>query len=253
MKYRSISTLLLLVFLASCRAPLAMNRVETGKNISLTQDLPEDQNFLQIIAPYKKELESIMNTKISYTDTDLNKQGDNSNLGNLLADFVYEGANEWAAQNKMPEVDGAVINIGGIRTSIGVGDILTKHIYQVMPFENEVVIVKLTGEQMQGLFDYYLSTQKNNPVSHLLIETERGQTLTHMLINGKPADKTKTYHIATSDYLALGGDSMNFFSKGEMTATGIKMRDLFLEKFKANPVIKAPSDLRLIFKNKPNK
>src|SRR5690606_30305609 len=102
MKYRSIGALLLLVFLASCRAPLAMNRVETGKNISLTQDLPEDQNFLQIIAPYKKELESIMNTKISYTDTDLNKQGDNSNLGNLLADFVYEGANEWAAQNKMP-------------------------------------------------------------------------------------------------------------------------------------------------------
>ena len=36
-----------------------------------------------------------MNSKISYTSVDLNKSGDNSNLGNLLADFTYEGTEEW--------------------------------------------------------------------------------------------------------------------------------------------------------------
>ncbi len=41
----------------------------------------------------------------------------------------------------------------------------------------------------------------------------------------------KVYYIATSDYLALGGDNMKFFSKGELISTGIKLRDLFLEYF----------------------
>ena len=46
---------------------------------------------------------------------------------------------------------------------------------------------------------------------------------------------------------------MDYFKKGEMISTGIKLRDLFLEKFKANPEIKVPTDLRLNFKNKKNK
>ena len=49
------------------------------------------------------------------------------------------------------------------------------------------------------------------------------------------------------------GDNMSFFGKGEMISTGIKLRDLFLEKFKANPEIVAPKDVRLLFKNKKNK
>ena len=58
------------------------------------------------------------------------------------------------------DVDAAVINIGGIRSTIGAGDILTKHVFEVMPFENEVVIVKMKGSDLRGLFQYYLETQK---------------------------------------------------------------------------------------------
>ena len=46
---------------------------------------------------------------------------------------------------------------------------------------------------------------------------------------------------------------MSFFGKGEMISTGIKLRELFLEKIKANPEIVAPKDVRLLFKNKKNK
>jgi hypothetical protein len=51
---------------------------------------------MPIIQPYKKELEGKMNTKISHTNTELNKTGDNSNLGNLLADYNFQGADDWA-------------------------------------------------------------------------------------------------------------------------------------------------------------
>ncbi|WP_027377670.1 5'-nucleotidase C-terminal domain-containing protein [Kaistella palustris] len=236
--------------LTACKVPLNIANIQTEKNISIAPALPEDSDITAVVKPYKEELEGKMNKKISYTSVDLNKNGDNSNLGNLLADYTFEGADEWAKSNGLPNgVDAAVINIGGIRSTIGAGDILTKSIYEVMPFENEVIIVKMKGADLKGLFDYYLKTQKNNPISHLYIETENGMTVKE-LINGKEVDPLKAYYIATSDYLALGGDNMTFFGKGEMIPTGIKLRDLFLEKFKATPEIIAPTDVRINFKNK---
>ena len=242
-----------LLSLVSCRTPLNVVQVHTEKNISVSKDLPEDPVIKKTIQPYKDELEGKMNTKISHTAVDLTKTGDNSNLGNLLADYTFEGADAWAKSNGIPQgVDAAVINIGGIRTTIGAGDILTRQIYEVMPFENEVIIVKMKGTDMQGLFDYYLKTQKNNPVSRLIIETDGG-VITRQLIHGQPVDPAKTYYIATSDYLALGGDNMRYFGKGEMIPTGIKLRDLFLQKFKENPEVKVPADIRLQFKNRKTK
>ena len=253
MKTKYLISGLAILSIISCKTPLNIVNIQTDKNISLSKDLAEDQVFKSIIEPYRMELEGKMNTKISHTSVDLTKQGDNSNLGNLLADFTFEGADAWAKKNGISSgVDGAVINIGGIRTTIGVGDILTKQIYEVMPFENEVIIVKMKGNDLQGLFDYYLKTLKNNPVSHIVIETDRDKII-NQLIDGMPVDPTKTYYIATSDYLALGGDNMDYFKKGELIPTGIKLRDLFLEKFIANPEIKVPTDMRLNFKNKKNK
>jgi len=240
------------ITLISCRAPLAVAKVDVQKNISIAENLPEDQTFKKTIEPYKMELEGKMNTKLSHTAVDLTKSGDNSNLGNLLADYTFEGADVWAKNNGIPGgIDGAVINIGGIRTTIAKGDIVTRQIYEVMPFENEVMIMKMKGSDLQGLFNYYLKTQKNNPVSHITIETD-GDKILKQHINGKEVDPAKTYYIATSDYLALGGDNMEYFKKGEMIPTGIKLRDLFLEKFKANPEVTVPTDVRLNFKNKKN-
>ncbi len=238
------------LLMIGCKAPLSIAKINTEKNIYITSDLKEDKAIAAIIEPYKEELEGKMNAKISHTNTELNKTGDNSNLGNLLADYTFEGADEWAKKNNIPPIDAAVINIGGIRTIIPAGDIFTKQIYEVMPFENEIVIIKMNGKDLEGLFDYYLKTQKNNPVSHLLIETDENNSISRKLINGKALDYNKIYYIATSDYLALGGDNMFFFSKGQMISTGLKMRDLFLEKFKQNPEISTPDDVRLIFKNK---
>ena len=253
MKNRFLIPVLAFLALTSCRTALSVANVATEKNILLTTDLPEDPAFKKVIEPYKVELEGKMNTKISYTAVDLNKQGDNSNLGNLLADYTFEGADDWAKKNGIPSgVDAAVINVGGIRSTIGKGDILMKHIYEVMPFENEVMIVNMKGSDLKGLYDYYARTQKNNPVSRLYIETDNGMSVKE-LINGKEVEPAKNYYIATSDYLALGGDNMAYFGKGELISTGIKLRELFIEKFRANSEIVPPKDIRLLFKKKKNK
>jgi 2',3'-cyclic-nucleotide 2'-phosphodiesterase (5'-nucleotidase family) len=237
-----------LASLTACKtaSTLQLANVQPQQNISINNELKTDEEFVKVIEPYKEKLDREMNQKISHTSVDLTKQGDNSNLGNLLADYTFEGGNEWAKINLKKNVDAALINIGGIRTTIGKGDIMLKNIFEVMPFENEVIIVKIKGTDLQGLFDYYAKTQVNNPVSHLYIETKNGQ-LNQSLINGQKIDTDKDYYIATSDYLALGGDNMKFFAKGESIPTGIKLRDLFIEYFKKTPEVVPNTDVRLNF------
>lgn len=237
-----------LASLTACKtaSTLQLADVKTQKNISINNELKNEEEFVKVIEPYKQKLDKEMNQKISHTSVDLTKQGDNSNLGNLLADYTFDGADAWTKTNLKKNVDAALINIGGIRTTIGKGDILLKSVFEVMPFENEVIVVKMKGTDLQGLFDYYAKTQVNNPVSHLYIETNNGQ-LTQSLINGKPIVPAQDYYIATSDYLALGGDNMKFFSKGEAISTGIKLRDLFIEYFKKNSEVVPNTDIRLNF------
>lgn len=248
MKNKFLLLGIVLATLSACKtaSPLQVSNVQTQKNISINNELKNDEEFVKIIEPYKQKLDKEMNQKISHTNVDLTKQGDNSNLGNLLTDYTFDGADVWAKKNLQKNIDAALINIGGIRTTIGQGDILLKSVFEVMPFENEVIIVKMKGADLQGLFDYYAKTQVNNPVSHLYIETNNGQ-LTKTLINGREVNPTQDYYIATSDYLALGGDNMKFFSKGEAISTGIKLRDLFIDYFKKNPEVVANTDVRLNF------
>lgn len=236
-----------LVSLTACKTTsLQVANVQTQKNISINKELKNDEEFVKVISPYKQKLDKEMNQKISHTHVDLTKQGDNSNLGNLLADYTFDGANEWAKANLKKDVDAALINIGGIRTTIGKGDILLKSVFEVMPFENEVIIVKMKGTDLQGLFEYYAKNQVNNPVSHLYIETNQGH-LSKTLINGQKVVPDQDYYIATSDYLALGGDNMSFFAKGEMIPTGVKLRDLFIDYFKRNPEVTPDTSVRLNF------
>ncbi|MCE3075560.1 5'-nucleotidase C-terminal domain-containing protein [Chryseobacterium gwangjuense] len=248
MKNKFILLGIALATLSACKtaSSVQLAEVKTQKNISINNELKNDEEFVKIIEPYKQKLDKEMNQKISHTNTDLTKQGDNSNLGNLLADYTFDGADEWAKKHLQKNVDAALINIGGIRTTIGKGDILLKSVFEVMPFENEVIIVKMKGSDLQGLYEYYAKTQVNNPVSHLYIETNNGQ-LTQTLINGKAVNPTQDYYIATSDYLALGGDNMKFFAKGEAIPTGIKLRDLFIDYFKKNSEVVPNADVRLNF------
>ena len=232
--------------LMACHPNMNLVDVKTQENIVIGQEIEDKKEFVKLIAPYKEKLDDRMNQKISHTMIELNRMGDNSNLGALLSDYLLEGANDWAVKNKMPKVDAAILNIGGIRNNISEGDILVRNIFEVMPFENEMVIVKMKGEDIQGIFDYYEKHQKNNPVAQLNIIVKDGK-LVEGLINGERPQIGKTYYIATSDYLAMGGDSMYFFEKGETIKTDVILRNLFLEYFRKNPEVKVKNDIHLKF------
>lgn len=235
----------------SCSPTMSLTGVNPQSNISVGQEIVAKKEFSEVIEPYRKQLENQMNQKISYTPIDLDRSGDNSSLGEVLADFMMAEAKDWSHKNGIESLDAVILNIGGIRNNMAKGDILIKNVFEVMPFENELVIIKMKGEDIQLVFDYYTKTKRNNPVAGLNIELENGK-LQKGLINGERPQAGKYYYIATSDYLALGGDSMSFFAKGEMITTGLKLRELFIDAFKKTPEIRVKGEQRLKLNSSEN-
>lgn len=235
--------------MTACHPALHLQNVHTEKNIAISDKIADAKEYETAIAPYRVKMQGEMNRKIAYTAEDLNKNGINNTLGALLADYTLDTAKNWAKNHGGYTIDGAVINIGGIRSVISAGDITVKSVLEVMPFENELVLVRLNGTQMQGLIDYYVHYKKNNPIAGMKIDIEGSQG-TLQLMNGRAIVPTETYYIATSDYLALGGDNMDFFTKGEMIPTGEKLREIYKEQFSIHKNIIAPKDIRLTFDGK---
>jgi 2',3'-cyclic-nucleotide 2'-phosphodiesterase (5'-nucleotidase family) len=80
-----------------------------------------------------------------------------------------------------------------------------------MPFENEMVVLSLSGEKMQDLFNYIAATG-GVPVSNIKLGI-RDARAHSIKINKEEFDINKSYKVLTSDYLSTGGDKMNFFIK----------------------------------------
>jgi len=194
--------------------------------VETNSQLAEDSSAIRLIAPYKKQLDEQMNKVIGYAAKEiLNGRKQNETLlGNLVADICYNRAKKEA---KIP-IDLAFVTFGGLRTSIPAGAIKVSDIFELMPFENELVVLEVDAEVIRQLFDY-LAYTRNIAISNskVLIENDK---VKDVLINGEPIDNQKTYYIATSDYLANGGDNMAFLNKAKkIIFLNVKIRDMIIE------------------------
>ena len=95
-------------------------------------------------------------------------------------------------------------NYGGIRAAITKGNVTVSNAFELMPFDNTLVIVELNYEKIQELFAYFMSKNLAHPLSRQ-VELRIKNKSYDILINGKSIDKNKTYYVATSNYLQKGG------------------------------------------------
>jgi len=163
-------------------------------------------------------------------------------LSNFVADLVF---NETAKLDGF-KADFCLLNHGGLRAPLPKGDIKVKNIYELMPFENEVVIVEIEGHKVKEIASY-LNYTGGEPVSGIKLNLS---TNPEILIQNKAVDVNRTYKIITSDYLAKGGDKMYFFSEPiSLVKTGIKLRDMIMnhvkELTKSGKTLKANLDGRI--------
>ena len=138
------------------------------------------------------------------------------------------------------KADFCLLNYGGIRASLPKGAIKRKDIYQLMPFENELVVVELADTDFYRVLDY-LKISGGHPISNIKLAVNKDR-ITHNL------DLNKTIRILTSDYLANGGDKMSFFKDSvSHTKTGLKIRDILLLECEKIDTIQTTIDNRFTY------
>lgn len=190
-----------------------------------------DSSVQKFLEPYKDSMTVSMSTFLATLETDLDKRQPECTLGNFMADAVYT-----MAQKKYgitPDI--AFINYGGIRLpSIKAGIITRGKIYELFPFDNILVLVKIKGNVLQQFLDH-ISNRGGWPVSGMTMQiqnqpgTPTGKKAVHILIGGSKIDMDKEYTIALGDYTANGGDDA-FMLKGlPQINNGYLMRDALID------------------------
>lgn len=247
----SLKTLLLsfaLLALASCKTPNSYNKIE-GKSIAITDTLQPDQKIEAFIKPYREHVNSNLDSVISYAmDTYSKSDGKlNTAIGNLIADVMYEQANPVFKKRSGEDIDFVLLNHGGIRAIISKGNITIRSAFEVMPFENSLVVTKLKGEQITELLNYLVEAKRPHPISRLKITLDSDGNLKNSEVKGKPIDLNKSYYVLTNDYLYNGGDRMDFFKKRDTAyVLDYKIRNALIDYLKKTDTINPSIDDRFI-------
>ena len=228
MKVNCIFLYLLFLALSSCKTVVTTeNSNHQFYTPSASSTTPVDSMAENIIEPYRDLLQDEMNEVIASSNHSLEKGQPESKLGNFVADLCFETGIKLYMPDDGSAIDICILNNGGLRSSLPEGEIKLKNIYELMPFDNELVVLKLDGETTNELFEY-IAAKGGVPVANLRMNIADGKP-ENILIGTDKFDVSKSYYILTSDYLANGGDSMIMFSKATQTVKlGIKVRDAII-------------------------
>ena len=212
---------LLIVFI-SCKTN--SNKIITSQNYNITKVAPDSILYYSIDS-FRQILNSKMNTIVGYLDSSLDKGKPESKLGNYAANACL-----WQYSNSRSYDTNCfvMLNNGSLRATLPMGEVLTRHLYELMPFENKLVALLLKGKTVIQLFNY-IANKGGNPVANLNLSISKNGKWNDAKINGKFFDSTQNYYFVTSDYLANGGDNCSFLSNAiNRIDLDIKVRDALI-------------------------
>ncbi len=177
-----------------------------------------------------------MNTVIGRSEVlmeKLDKKDNKPVAENLLRNFFSDALFHESLKYD-PTIDFAMPSTnGGIRVALPKGDIKLSNIFEVMPFENEMMVYVLSPADVQNLLEYIAKTG-GQPIAGLRMKIVNDKP-TEVMIQGKPLDPNRNYKILTSDYVAQGGDNVQSFKNPiETKILGIRMRDALITYIKEN-------------------
>lgn len=220
-------TIIGLLLLSACSRPLAITQVSYQERRMTDTLTAYDQRTEEIIRPFRDSMQMEMKQVLVISDTILTKQAPESDLGNLLAEIMLDKARSYSHRS----VDLAVINLGGIRISqLPAGNITTEKVFELMPFDNKIVLLEIDGATLQKLFDR-MATAGGIPIAGARYVIDAGKAV-QINIQGRSLDPAGTYTLAISDYLASGGDNLDILKPIPQINTGALMRDAFIGGFR---------------------
>ncbi len=200
---------LLLAFASACgatrvRQEAPIDVVSAARYVVITDSLEDDPDLDALVAPFREVIGEQMSTVIGNATGEFVKAQPESSLGNLVADAMLDQIQALVAT----PVDVAVTNAGGLRVPIPAGPVPLGTIYELMPFENWLMVITLSATGMDSLAQQ-MARRRGEPTAgwSFLIDTE-AQTASDIRVGGEPLQADRLYRIVTTDYLVSGGGGM---------------------------------------------
>lgn len=194
-----------------------------SESISVENNSNVENEISQIIAPYSDSMKQEMSEQICVASEDFIVQRKPSgNLNNWFAQAIFSHQTKAI---RMSEPIFCLFNNGGIRSSIGKGNVSLGDMFKVMPFDNRIVWVKLPVSSLKDIHAYILKSG-GEPIANATMKA------TELQVNGLQKHHEFVW-IITSDYLANNGDKMYFFqNKIEVIDKNMLLRDALIEEAK---------------------
>ena len=210
--------------------------VEIGEGIEPAADVEA------LVATYREQLEDQLAEVLGHAAGPFTKADPEGTLDNLVADALLEVAEEHSSDT----VHAALVNEGGLRVPIAAGPIRMTHAYELLPFENYVIVLSLSGSQMERLADE-IAAAGGEPIAGWTMELD-GDDAVRVLVGGQPIDPDRTYRVATVDYLANGGGTWSVLWEPHPDSRenlGILIRDVFVAYLRAHGTVTPTLDGRI--------
>ena len=110
-----------------------------------------------------------------------------------------------------------------------------------------MVVIALKAAQINEIVAYFIREKQPHPLAGLTFTIDKNNLPKNILVQGKTLEKDKIYYVGTNDYLANGGDNMNFFKKSVATYDlDYKLRNILIDYFTETDTVESVSDSRII-------
>ncbi len=221
--------------MCSCKpTPSHLSSIKTDL-LPITQTLAEVDSVNNYILPYRDRINEVLDSTLAYAPKTITKNDGayNSAAGNMMADMVLVQAAPIFTSRTGHKIDFVMLNHGGIRAIISKGKVTARTAYEVMPFENNIEVVEMSGTKVEQLIDYLIHSGRAHPISGIQVILNKTGGLKSVQIQGKTFDPRRNYFVATIDYLVLGGDHMDFFKNAiSITQIDYLLRNALIDYFK---------------------
>ncbi|WP_108867879.1 5'-nucleotidase C-terminal domain-containing protein [Aquimarina aquimarini] len=245
----SVLSVLLIGSSYSCKQEsISVSKISTiQKKIDST--IVEDKAIDSFIKPFRTHLNKTLDATLCVAIADFTKNDNplESTLGNLMADISLKQTKPVFEKKYTKEIDFVLLNYGGMRAPILKGPVTARTAYQVMPFENELVVAELSYEKVKELTAYLAYAQRAHPIANLKLSiVKASKEAIEVKINDQPLQEDKTYLVLTTDYLQQGGDRMDFFKNPiQLYKTNYKLRNALIDYFKSVDTLQVELDKRM--------
>jgi len=205
--------------------------------------LAADPKIQAVIDKYNVKVKPLMGQLVGKTNVDMPKKYAEGQLDAPLGNVISD------ALRSKTGADVAVYNWGGIRDeNLPGGDVTRGTIYRILPFDDQVVRLDLKGSDLLELMSQGL-LGKEGPLQMSGVQVTANLAAKKILevkVGGRVVDPNATYTVATTEFLAGGGDSCKALTQGTLTNRYDFARDVFIDYLDDQPVLQAPATGRIV-------